>query len=113
MEPLFKVGDIVRVKKRIGQGDNYRYYFVDEMADLSGQVFSIEEVQPNYNDSKCEISDDNAAYKLEGIAYTWSSGMLELVSREEESTRYQSKPDNEPLKITISKKNKLKLNFKL
>lgn len=113
MEPLFKVGDVVRIKERIGNGGDYKYSFVDEMANLSGKEFTIKEIIPDDYNGKCTIPDDNARYSLYGNWHAWSSGMLELVSREEESTRYQSKPDNEPLKITISKKNKLKLNFKL
>lgn len=113
MEPLFKVGDVVRVKERIGDKADYKYSFVDEMANLSGKEFTVKEVGPDNYNEKFTIPDDNARYTLSGNWYTWSSGMLELVSRKEESTRYQSKTENDSFKITLSKKNKLKLNFKL
>lgn len=37
MEPLFKVGDKVRVKRKVGSEDDYKFSFVDEMAALAGK----------------------------------------------------------------------------
>ena len=41
MEPIFKVGEKVRVKRRIGNSNDYKYTFVDDMAELSGKIFTI------------------------------------------------------------------------
>lgn len=79
MEPIFKVGDRVRVKKRIDD-KSYKYSFTYDMAQLSGQVFTIEQVVPNNNMSTdYSIPDDCALYRLkeDGRNWSWSSGMLE------------------------------------
>lgn len=102
MEPIFKVGDEVRVKNRI-PNKSYKYSFTEGMAKLSGKVFVIEEVRPNWNsDSDFDIPDDCALYKLKGDndSWSWSSGMLELVR-------------GDTLSLKSKSKSKLKLNFKL
>lgn len=80
MEPLFKVGEKVRVKRRVGSKDDYKFSFVDEMAALAGKELTIESVIPNRNNSIKPVSDDNASYQMKESGYTWSSGMLEKVS---------------------------------
>lgn len=80
MEPLFKVGEKVRVKRRVGSKDDYKFSFVDEMAALAGKELTIERVLPDKNDSKKPVPDDNALYYMQESGYSWSSGMLERVS---------------------------------
>lgn len=80
MEPLFKVGEKVRVKRRVGSKDDYKFHFIDEMAALAGKELTIERVIPNINDSIKPVPDDNASYYMQENGYSWSSGMLEKVS---------------------------------
>lgn len=80
MEPLFKVGDKVRVKRRVGSKDDYKFSFVDEMVALACKELTIERVLPDRNISKKPVPDDNALYYMQESGYSWSSGMLEKVS---------------------------------
>lgn len=101
MEPIFKVGERVRVKKRI-DSESYKYSFTDSMAQLSGQVFTIEQVVPNNNmNTGFSIPDDCALYilKEDRKNWSWSSGMLE---RADGITP-----------ISIKSNKQIKLNFKL
>lgn len=82
MEPIFKAGEKVRVKKRVGDSRDYRYTFSDTMAELSGKTFTISRVVPNRYGKEYSIPDDNTLYflKEDTIGYAWSSGMLEKIS---------------------------------
>lgn len=79
MEPLFKVGEKVRVKRRVGSREDYKFSFIDEMAALAGKKLTIERVIPDRDDSIKPVSDDNASYQMKEYCYIWSSGMLEKV----------------------------------
>lgn len=98
MEPLFKVGDKVRVKRRVGSKDDYKFSFVDEMAALAGKELTIERVLPDRDYSKKPVPDDNALYYMQGSGYSWSSGMLEKV------------PSSS---ITIGNNKRVKLSFNI
>lgn len=113
MEPLFKVGDIVRVKERTKYKGDYKFVFSDKMSLQSGKVFTILTVKDNFRTDSYAVPDDNALYRLKDdpTQSNWSSGMLELVSGETYVT--PSNLDKDTFKITLTKKNKLKLNFKL
>lgn len=101
MEPLFKVGDKVRIKKRTGGEYEYKFTFTDEMAKYAGAIVTIKSVEADYYcGDKCKVPDDNALYTLKELQWSWSSGMLEKVS------------SNSPL-IVVNAGKKLKLNFKL
>lgn len=80
MEPLFKVGEKVRVRRRVGCKDDYKFSFSDEMAALAGKELTIERVLPDRNIFKKPVPDDNALYYMQESCYSWSSGMLERVS---------------------------------
>ena len=81
MEPLFKQGYKVRVKKREGKETDYKFHFTPEMAELAGRVFEVKLVRGDYNSTKYKVEDDNALYELKDDAHgwNWSSGMLERV----------------------------------
>lgn len=107
MEPIFKVGEKVRVKKRVGNRSSYKYSFEDNMARLVGNVFTIRIAFPDHCQTKCVVPDDNALYYLEEVSYAWSSGMLEKVS--ENSSDFLT---NSP-KSLVKPRKKLVLNFKV
>lgn len=81
MESTFKVGDRVRIKRRAGKASDYRFSFLDEMACLEEQIFTIKEIW-EYKGSPANIKDDGYKYKLLGDSYgfSWASSMLEKVS---------------------------------
>lgn len=108
MEPIFKVGDKVKVKRRVGARGDYKYTFTDEMARLAGKIFTIRLVIPDHCRVRCNIPDDNTLYYLKEInSYPWSSGMLEKVS--ENSSDFLT---NSP-KSLVKPRKKLVLNFKV
>lgn len=76
MEPIFNIGDIVIVKNRERNELDYKFAFTDEMAKLSGKIFTIENVQVDREFGIYRVPDDNALYKLKGDTFNWSSGML-------------------------------------
>lgn len=84
-EPLFNVGDIVRVVKRTGKESDYKYSYTDTMSGCEGQIFRVLRVYPDHNEDTCKISDDNAMYKIGSVGdlqeneFSWASSMLELV----------------------------------
>lgn len=84
MEQQFDVGDKVRIKFRDHSSDDYKFQFTDEMARLSGKIYTIRAVaEDEFNDSY-EVEDDNCRYFLEeepADHFTWSSGMLEYVEK--------------------------------
>lgn len=106
MEPLYKVGDKVRIVERVYPYTDYRCGFTDNMSELAGKVFTVGSV------TECaygafNIPDDGHVYTLKGGAcehYTWSSSMLEPINV---GNTYNSSC------IYLSKNNKVKLNFKL
>lgn len=108
MEPIFKVGEKVRVKRRIGDNSDYKYGFTDNMTKLVGNVFTISSVTPDHCRIKCNIPDDNALYCLKEVdSHVWASGMLEKVS--ETSSDFLT---NSP-KSLVKPRKKLVLNFKV
>lgn len=108
MEPIFKVGDKVRVKRRVGNRSSYKYSFEDNMAKLVGKTFTIREVFPNHCRTKCVVPDDDALYCLKEVGpYAWSSGMLEKIT-ENPSDFLTDSP-----KSLVKPRKKLVLNFKV
>lgn len=81
MEATFKIGDRVRIKRRVGKPSDYSFSFPDEMAYLEGQIFTIKEVW-KYEYSSANIKDDGYQYYLleDGNIFAWASSMLEKVS---------------------------------
>ena len=90
-EPLFKVGQFVRIKKREGDEDDYKYSFTDDMAAFEGDICVINRVRPNFSPHESKQSDDNALYGLSGhnkgnndpSRYNWASSMLEAIESPE------------------------------
>lgn len=78
----FKVGDKVRISKRVGYRDDYPYAFTDGMTALEGRTFTIEEITPTlvHNSRKYSNGDPNQ-YRLEGCGCIWHSSMFERVSQ--------------------------------
>lgn len=83
MKPLYKVGDLVRIKNKYDPGaNNFSYYCVfiqDEMLEKFGgkicKIRSCWSEHHNYNDA--EIPDDGCMYKLEENNYAWNSSMFD------------------------------------
>ena len=84
-EPIFEKGQFVRIKKREGEDDDYKYSFTDDMTAFEGDICVITDVVPNNTSGERKQKDDNARYYLKGhdkegdspAAYTWASSMLE------------------------------------
>ena len=106
MEPLYKVGDKVRIVERVHPYSDYRCGFTDNMAELAGKIFTVYNIEGSAN-TVSNVPDDGHLYKLkEGACepYIWSSSMLESANVD---NTYNSSC------IHLSKNNKVKLNFKL
>ena len=106
MEPLYKVGDKVRIVERVHPYSDYRCGFIDSMSELAGKIFTVGSVEGSGN-IVFNVPDDGHIYKLKGGAcepYMWSSSMLESANVD---NTYNSSC------IHLSKNNKVKLNFKL
>lgn len=99
---LFEVGDKVRIKKRTDISENYRFSFIDEMAEMSGTEAIIYSKRPAYT-MKPTIEDDGYQYSLliNGIEseYKWASSMLEPITGSN--------------LIVVNDEDSVKLNFKL
>lgn len=86
-EPLLKKGDVVRIKKREGDEEDYPYVYVNEMQPWEGELVKIKHVSEG---SAFQISADLKFYngdihyyhieELDGtpIKYTWHSSMFEM-----------------------------------
>lgn len=100
MEPLFKVGEKVRIKKRTGKEDDYKYSFTNTMSRLAGEIFTIKEVEADYDVEVKVIPDDDALYTLleDNNKMGWASSMLEKVSDSN---------------LLLKKRNKVHLNFNI
>ena len=79
MEAKHKIGDVVTIKKRVGNVNDYKFGFVKEMAEVSGQKFTITGRVESLA-SSCKIPDDGFEYFLDGIGYSWASSMFEDTS---------------------------------
>lgn len=77
MEPKYKVGDIVTIKKREGNSTDYNFSFVDGMAKLAGQQFKVIQISMGLMPGR-KIPDDGFRYSLDDPGhYTWASSMFE------------------------------------
>lgn len=87
--PLYKVGDKVRIKKRIGSAGDYPNSFTDSMTERAGEVFTIENISasPYLSHKSRKYPGDCYDYYLKDIGYTWASSMFEPVD----------KPTDEPI----------------
>ena len=97
MEPIFAVGEKVRVTEREFGSYAYKYNYTDEMSDaFEGKIVTISHVNPNYSNQECEVEDDQASYHIieDHGNYRWSSGMFDKISPpyfSEESTTNKNK----------------------
>lgn len=83
MEPIFAIGEKVRVTEREFGSYAYKYEYTDEMCDMfEGKIVTICQVNPNYSHEECEVEDDGASYyiKEDNRNFTWSSGMFDKIS---------------------------------
>ena len=98
-EPLFKVGQFVRIKKREGDEGDYKYSFTDDMTAFEGDICVITDVVPNNMSGERKQKDDDAKYYLKGrdkeddspSSYSWASSMLEAVESPEPSYKVGQK----------------------
>lgn len=102
MEPLYKLGDVVTIKKlSLDDMDNYRYSLNYDMVRLAGKTFEIIDIS-SARFPEAKIPDDGFKYHLKGSTWSWVSSMFE------ESSTKKSKT-----KISVHKKKKLEFNFSL
>lgn len=93
-KPLFKVGQIVRIKIREGRDSDYKYSFTDDMTRFSGRLCTIAKVHPNFNSDELKYPDDEARYELEEHGpneFNWASSMLEEAEPPEPTYRLGQK----------------------
>lgn len=113
MKPLYKVGDVVKIKNLSMDDDlKYRFGLNDLMIKLSGKTFKITSVRITGH-PEGEIPDDGYLYTLEGKEgnhWSWASSMFE-----ESFTRKltRSNSNKSEIKISFHKNKKLKFNFSL
>lgn len=78
MEPKYKVGDIVTIKKREGTSVDYSFCFTDAMAAFSGKQFKVIRVSKDMVPSTRKFPDDGFRYHLNDPGhYNWASSMFE------------------------------------
>lgn len=109
MEPLFKVGDKVRIVERRLPSYSYKYGFSDEMARLEGNIYTISSITEKDNTLYLPIHDDDCRYKLSEYParyFTWSSGMFEAVHKADV-------PEDHSNTIKLKKLCRIKLKFTL
>ena len=133
MEPIFKVGDIVRIVDlhQLEKSD-VPFHVAQGMLSLSGVLAEITRVEfniydlrrykydssefPNYNKPDgcryCLKAADIATSKLD-LGWQWSSPMLERANKTELDSKAEldSKDSNSPLRIKVTRKS-IVLNFK-
>lgn len=76
----YKVGDKVRIKEREGKSIDYPCYFVDEMCQQKGKIFTIKnisELSSSRHVKRKFYNGDNHFYLFEENGYTWHSSMFE------------------------------------
>ena len=82
-EPKFKVGDMVRIKEREHNEDEYYCQFLDEMTELSGGIYKVKNVsKQGCVRSTNLIDDDGYCYSLYGVKWYFTCSMLEPVEKE-------------------------------
>ena len=113
MEPKYKIGDIVTIKKkREGDSDDYRFCFTDTMLKNHGgksyKITSVSDELGAYDDYP--MYDDGHKYYLEGAGFSWASSMFEEDSSEALSLK--TSIDNS-LDAFIAKKKCPELDFTL
>ena len=77
----YKVGDKVRIKTRVGKATDYPFYFVEDMANLHGNVYTIRQIEESTYPHPL-IKDDPHVYRLKGDKFSWHSSMFEKVEEE-------------------------------
>ena len=103
MEPLYKVGDKVKIITRKTCSGDYRFGFVDDMSNRAGEIVTIKSVEPTTTSLHIIIEDDGYKYKIveDRGQYCWASSMF--------SPLFSDTPKTIKIKV---KTNQLKFNFK-
>lgn len=65
----FKIGDKVRIRKDLKEGDSFEVYVTDRMEEFAGKIVTITKAWKN-NGERYEIKEDMNSY-------TWSEDMFE------------------------------------
>lgn len=103
---LFKVGDKVRIKKREGSVDDYRFGFTENMSKLAGEIAVITACYLASAEGG-KIPDDGYLYQIEIDGrikeFNWASSMLEPIRGSNPTSNF----------IVINDEDSIKLNFKL
>lgn len=66
----FKVGDKVRIRKDLKEGDSFEIYVADEMEELAGKIVTITKVNKTLASVRYVIDKDDGFY-------SWSEDMFE------------------------------------
>ena len=111
MEPKYKIGDIVIIKKkREGDSYDYRFCFTDTMLrEYGGKSYKIESISIADAGTAKLIPDDGHRYFLEDASFSWASSMFEDSS---EALSLETSIDNS-LDAFIAKKKCPELDFTL
>lgn len=75
----YNVGDSVRIISREGDGDDYPFYYADEMSAMAGQVFQIKRIEiADYSDVDTEKyhGDPHKYFLNESQSWQWHSSMF-------------------------------------
>ena len=78
-EPLFRIGDTVRIKPREWHSHDYRFAYSDSMTLYAGKLAQITSVTPTNSPYHYREADDGYKYELsiDKGGYNWASSMLE------------------------------------
>lgn len=66
----FKIGDKVRIRKDLKEGDRFEIYVTDEMEELAGEIVTITQVNKSLVGVKYAIDKDDGSY-------SWTEDMFE------------------------------------
>ena len=66
----FKIGDKVRIRKDLKEGDRFGIYVTDEMEELAGEIVTITQVNKSLVGVKYAIDKDDGSY-------SWTEDMFE------------------------------------
>lgn len=69
----FKVGDKVRIRKDLKEGNDFKVYVTDDMEELAGKIVTIIDAWENCGANYSINEDTNK--------YTWSEDMFEVLAR--------------------------------
>lgn len=118
-EPLFRVGDTVRIKPREGYASDYRFSYSNEMTRFAGSLALIVAIGTAPSAYRYRETDDGYKYALsiDKGSYNWASSMLEPIIVHPDVIPNVINTDTtsestERINIKLKPVEKIKFNFK-